>query len=208
MKTALIILLFIALGLGGFYFYTTRYFRDLYGENSILYSRQSIRIDQRFWPFTFLESLNNLFLFGTGLISLYFLSLALITHNKNAFVIILLFILTVVFLSLPILLFLINRKLRELNDYEYIFDPHEKSLEVVGLKKIYKEDIREIQSSKGGKYHGIIKKIICEDGTYTILSDLLPCYDVISEFFGEDIPKSHKEYDLLTYTIKLYNGSI
>lgn len=27
MKTALIILVFIVLGLGGFYFYTTRYFR-------------------------------------------------------------------------------------------------------------------------------------------------------------------------------------
>lgn len=208
MKTAFIIILLITLGLGSFYFYTTRYFRDLYGENSILHSRQSVRIDRRFWPFTFIESVNNLFLFGVGITSLYFLSLAIISFNKNALVITLLFILSVICISLPTLLFLINRKLKKLNDYEYIFDPNEKSLEIVGIRKVYKEDIKEIQSLNGGKGYGLIKKVICKNGTSTILSNLLPCFDVISEFFGDDIPKSHQQYDLITYTVKLYNGSI
>jgi hypothetical protein len=208
MKTALIILVFIVLGLGGFYFYTTRYFRDLYGENSILYSRQSIRIDQRFWPFRFFESLMNLLLLGMGLVSFYFSLWAITSDNRNSLVILLLLLLTFVCIALPVLLYLINRKLLQLNDYEYIFDPNEKTLEVVGITKIYKEDIREIQSLIGGRYYANTKKIICKDGSSIILSDFLPCFDVISEFFGEGISRSYKDYDLITYTIKLYNGTL
>lgn len=209
MTVTFIILTVIFGGLAGYYFYTTRYFRDLYGDKSILTSRQLIRLDQRLWPGRVFGALMNLLMFVFGLSVFYLIYWIDFSKVENKLLFILIAVtVAVITISLPVLIYLIERKLKYLNRYDYIFDPEENSIELVGVTKIFIDDIEEIQFSSGGRNYGLMKRIICKDGRVLILSEYLQCFDVIGEFFGAETTSTYKDYNLFNYTLKLYNGSL
>lgn len=199
MITAFIILAIIGGGLGVYVYFSTRYFNDLFGKDSILYSRQIVTIDTRFGIGRFLEYLS-MFMFSLlSNLLLHACYLILISNNPDLLAALLIFGLAVTILYISILFYFLERNLKKLNNYQYVFDPEEKSLEIMGIKKIYPSDISEIIYAMGGRGYGSLYRIVCKDGSQIILTNYLSCFDVINDFFEKNIPRTSIEINLFKH---------
>lgn len=208
MITAITILLVIFGGLGVYLYFSNRYFNDLYGESSILTRRQSVFINRRFSPLNFTFFILNLIMVLVALILLYFATFIIKWNSQSGLLINIFFIFGSLFLlTLSFSELLIQRKLKQINSHEYIFDPSEKSLEIVGIIKFTNEDILLIESIGIGRDLPL-KRIILKNRKSVLLTKYLPCFDVIDEFFDKNLPRSYSQYNQLVFVNKLIKNSI